>query len=71
MITRGKAACLEDKRLLRAAVSAEETTGFRVVSAAAWPYAARLDGCAKLQGMSSSMRAFGWPSRMARRVVEM
>lgn len=40
-----------------------------IVSATTWPYAARLDGCTKLQGMSCSMRAFEWPSRMARRVV--
>jgi transposase len=32
------------------------------------PYAARLDGCANLQGMRSSMRDLGWPSRMTRRV---
>ena len=42
--------------------------GHMIVSATAWPYAARLDGRAWCQGMRSSMRDLGWPSRMARRV---
>ena len=39
------------------------------VSATAWPYAARLDGWLKRQGMRSSIPLCGWPSRMARRVA--
>jgi len=39
-----------------------------VVSATSRPYAVRLDGCACRQGMRSSMRDLGCPSRMARRV---
>jgi hypothetical protein len=35
-------------------------------SATAVPYAARLDGCWKRQGVSSSRQLFGWPSRMVR-----
>ena len=40
----------------------------RTVSATSRPYAVRLDGCACRQGMRSSMRDLGCPSRMARRV---
>jgi RimJ/RimL family protein N-acetyltransferase len=40
-----------------------------IVSAMALPYAARLDGCAKRHGISSSMRLFGCPSRMSRSVA--
>jgi hypothetical protein len=39
-----------------------------IVSALSIPYAARLDDCWKRQGMSSSIRLWGWPSRIARRV---
>ena len=39
------------------------------VSATALPYAARLDVWLKRQGMRSSMRDFGCPSRMAPRVL--
>jgi hypothetical protein len=38
------------------------------VSALSIPYAARLDDSWKRQGMSSSIRLWGWPSRIARRV---
>ena len=38
------------------------------VSATSRPYAVRLDGCMWRQGMRSSMRDLGCPSRMARRV---
>jgi hypothetical protein len=40
----------------------------KCVSAAPPPYAASLDEAWKAQGMRSSMRLRGWPSRMARRV---
>ena len=40
-----------------------------LVSATALPYAARLDVWLKRQGMRSSMRDFGCPSRMAPRVL--
>jgi hypothetical protein len=41
------------------------------VSAFPITYATRLDTVRKLQGMSSSMRLWGWPSRMACRVTRM
>ena len=41
---------------------------YLLVSATPRPYAARLDGWACRQGMRSSMRDWGCPSRMARRV---
>jgi len=39
------------------------------VSATPRPYAARLDGSLKRQGIRSSMPLCGWPSRIARRVA--
>jgi len=42
---------------------------FSDVSASSLPYAARLDGVEKVQGMSSSMRLLGWPSSNARNVA--
>jgi hypothetical protein len=53
---------------LRARLANFQETRF-IVSATGRPYAARLDGCAYRQGMRSSMRNLGWPSRMARRVA--
>ena len=46
----------------------KEFGGLKTVSATSRPYAVRLDGCACRQGMRSSMRDLGCPSRMARRV---
>ena len=40
----------------------------RIVSASPAAYAARLDAVRDFQGMSSSIRLLGWPSRSARRV---
>lgn len=42
---------------------------FSDLSASSLPYAARLDGVEKVQGMSSSMRLLGWPSSNARNVA--
>ena len=39
------------------------------VSATALPYAARLDGCLKRQGIRSSIRLCRWPSRIAHSVA--
>lgn len=41
------------------------------VSASPIPYAFGIDGEGKRQGMSSSMRLWGWPSRIARSVAAM
>ena len=43
-------------------------SNYLYVSATSRPYAVRLDGCMWRQGMRSSMRDLGCPSRMARRV---
>ena len=43
----------------------------RTVSATALPYAARLDGCLKRQGIRSSIRLCGWPSRIEQSVAAM
>ena len=61
-----QAAYTKQRRVHRVPISHEAVA--LIVSALPIPYAARLDDFWKRQGMSSSIRLWGWPSRIARRV---